>query len=772
MKGPEPIALRRAQHTLTATHGFTAFGTLREIEAPHRVALVDGRPAVLVWWSAQPLSKRSLALETAALLGDRDDIGYVWATSTGRPGDGQALRVGPDGVVPVDRLPDISAFVQRPLGARLDRIDWSRLTDAYGPATTTRDHLETLLTAADPAVREDAVFRLYLGICHQTVSLSEATAPSIPFLVAAGDRRDEVEVLRLLTDIAELAALPVDDLPADEGAWSRRSAMALGASAERFAAWVSEADDEERRAAALRLALAARRAAPGAARPLDAVLDEALAHREPVMRMLAVQALAADGDRDRLGEALADPALKVRAFAALPFLADRDWAKRDAAWAVMAEVLAAPDVTESWYRRLPGLDGHPLPDLLEAIGAAGRPAADAVLPRLVALCERWRLSWLLAPMLRVFFPDRRLPPPDATDRWQVAALAALCRNRRFWRAEDRAVLPAPFDGESTWAELRAYVAALPARAALDPAEAALDFPPLAPAALAAEIARDAVFADPDTDPETAGRKVRQLRLGPEVDDAVFAALCALCRRVTRLEALGARISDAGLAPLAGLDRLTHLRIEDLSLDGPALDALDHHPRLRELRLVGLGFGDAPLAVLAGLPRLAELWLCRMALAGEGLAELRDAPMLAVLGLRQCTLDRAAWRAIGGIEALEDLRLVDATLPRGALAGWHGLSRLTRLSLDTCVVPPGAFHGLPELPLRRVNLHGCAVDEAELRALARLPYLRDLVLSRTPLSEAAIEVLAAFPSGIRLGLAETGLSEHATRRLKRLRRRPR
>ncbi|MCB9528634.1 MAG: hypothetical protein R3F65_16200 [bacterium] len=772
MKGPEPIALRRAQHTLADEHGFTAFGTLADIDAPHRVALVDGRPVLLVWWAPEAPGKRAAALEAAALIGERDDIAYIWATATGRAGDGHALRVGADGVVPVDRLPDVAAFAPQPLGGRLDRVDWGRLTDAYGPATTTRDHLETLLTSADPALREDAVFRLYMGICHQTVSLSEATAPAIPFLVAAGERRDEIEVLRLLADIAELAALPVDDLPPEEAAWSRRSAMALGASAERFASWVSGADDEDRRQAALRLALAARRAAPGAAAPLDAVLDEALAHAEPTMRMLAVQALAADGNRDRLRGALADPALQVRAFAAVPFLAHADAAPRAAAWAAIAEVLADPDVTDGWYRATPGLDGHPLPDLLEAVAAAGRPAADPVLPRLVELLAGWRVAALIAPVLRVFFPDRRLPDPRETDRWQTAALAALCRNRRFWRSDERQLLPAPLDGDTTWTELRDHVAALPARAALTGAEAAFEFPPLPPSALAAEIARDAVFAAPECEAEVAGRKVRQLRLGPEVDDAVFAALCALCDRLQRLELVGARLTDQGFRPLAALDRLTHLRIDDVPLHGPGLDALDHHPRLRELRLVGLAFGDAPLAVLAGLPRLAELVLCRMALTGDGLTELREAPVLAGLMLRGCTLDRGAWRALGAIEALEDLRLCDTTLPRGALAGWCGLERLTRLSLDTCVVPPGAFHGLPELPLRRISLHGCAVDEAELRALARLPHLRDLVLSRTPLSEAAVDVLAAFPRGIRLGLAETGLSETATRRLKRLRRRPR
>lgn len=769
MKGLEPLALRRAQHTLTDLYGFTAFGRLGDIEAPHRVALVEGRPAVLVWWPATPLSARATAREVAALLGDRDDVDYVWAVATGQPGDGQVLRAGPDGVVPVDALPDATCFVTRPPDARLDRIDWAGLNDAYGPATGTRAHLDTLLNATDPALREDALFRLYMGICHQTVSLSEATAPAIPFLVLAGERPDEVEVLRLLADIAELAALPLDDSPPEEAAWSRRCAMALGASTERFAAWVLDADAPDRRAAALRLALATRRAAPSAAAPLGAVLDAALAHDDPTMRMLAVQALAADGNRDRLVGALDDPVLRVRAFAALVFLTASAPEQRRA-WAAIGEVLADPDATDTWYGDTPGLEGHPLPDVLDAIAAAGRPAADAVLSHVISLIERWRSPALLAPLLRAVFPERRPISTAPLDRWQVAALAALCRNRRYWRGDERAVLPAPFDGETSRAELVAALAAAPARAALDPVDAHTDFPRTTPAELAVEIVRDAAGVDRRVGPTTAGRRVRQLRLTADVDDDVFARVVALCPRLHRLELVEARVTDGGLVALAQLDRLTRLRIDRVPVDGRGLAVLAGHPRLRDADLAGLSGEGAALTGLAAAPQLAELALARMTVHAARLDALAGAAALTSLRLRGCQLDEAAWRAIGAIGALEHMRIAETTLPPRALAGWSPLTRLTRLTLDACVVPPGALDALPEIPVRRVELLGCAVDEAELRRLARLPHLRDVVFTRTPLSDGAVEVLAGLPRGIRLTVSEAGLSEAATQRLDRLRRR--
>lgn len=771
MNAPQPLALRRAQHTLADEHGFRAFGTLPDVYVPHVVARVDGRPAVLVWWSDEPIVARRALLATAALLGDRDDVAYIWAVTTGASGDGLAMRVGPEGVVAIERLPDVEAFRAPPIHAPLDAVDWNRLTDAYGPATATRDHLHTLLTAADPAERADAIYRLYLGICHQTVSLAEATAPSIPFLVAAGERPDAVGVLRLLTDIAELAGLPVDDVPADEAAWSRRCAMALGAAAPRIAAWVQGADVNPRRAAALRLALAVRRTAPGAAAPLDAVLDAALGDPDPVMRMLAVRSLSADGERDRLGPALGDGELRVRAFAALPLLTAGEPARRAKAWAVVAEALADLDVAERWFEDAPGLEGDAPMELLEAIAAAGRPAADAVGDGLIALLAREQYSARLGPLIRVFWPDRRVPDdPAAVDPLQTAALAALARNRRFWRAGERHILPAPFDGETEWREFRDRVAALPARAALPPERAAVDFDPRPPAEVAAELIRDAVRGHPGDDPAMLGRAVRRLVLGPELCDPVFAALCAACPLLDELELERPRLTDAGLAPIAGLGHLRTLRASGLDLHGHGLAALAALTRLRSIHLVEPGFDDRALIPLARLPRLGRLALTRAPLLGEGLAALADAPRLTELCVADGPLEPAAWSALGRLPTVTDVRLAGLTLPRAALADWRGPA-LTRLWLDGCVVPPGALCDLPPLAhLRRVTLSGCAVDEAELAALGGLPRLMDLELCRTPLSAAAVEVLAGLVGRIRLSLVETGLSAAAIRALRRRRRR--
>ena len=88
----------------------------------------------------------------------------------------------------------------------LDDVDWSSLTHAYGPATTTADELRTLLSG-DDRQRSEALASLVASICHQG-SVYPATAPAVPFLteIAASPSLPSafrVEVVQLLEFIAE-----------------------------------------------------------------------------------------------------------------------------------------------------------------------------------------------------------------------------------------------------------------------------------------------------------------------------------------------------------------------------------------------------------------------------------------------------------------------------------------------------------------------------------------------------------------------------------------
>ncbi|MFT5680009.1 MAG: hypothetical protein ACI8RZ_000914, partial [Myxococcota bacterium] len=64
--------------------------------------------------------------------------------------------------------------------SRLDDIDWSALTHAYGPATDTPDHLRAL---SDPEQGGTALDALYGSLCHQGTRYP-ASAAATPFVIA------------------------------------------------------------------------------------------------------------------------------------------------------------------------------------------------------------------------------------------------------------------------------------------------------------------------------------------------------------------------------------------------------------------------------------------------------------------------------------------------------------------------------------------------------------------------------------------------------------
>ncbi|XVV17177.1 HEAT repeat domain-containing protein [Actinoplanes sp. CA-131856] len=85
----------------------------------------------------------------------------------------------------------------------LDRIDWARLSHAYGPAADVPGQIRALCSA-DPDVRIEARWQLYGNIFHQGTRY-EATAYAVPFLIevlGAPGTADRVELLGLLSSIA------------------------------------------------------------------------------------------------------------------------------------------------------------------------------------------------------------------------------------------------------------------------------------------------------------------------------------------------------------------------------------------------------------------------------------------------------------------------------------------------------------------------------------------------------------------------------------------
>ncbi|MBZ0316361.1 MAG: hypothetical protein K8L91_08080 [Anaerolineae bacterium] len=84
------------------------------------------------------------------------------------------------------------------------KINWNDLEDAYGPATQIPFFLQDL-TSQETTKWAKAIFNLYMGICHQGVSIYEATSYTVPFLIEllqSDSIKCREHIFRLLGDIS------------------------------------------------------------------------------------------------------------------------------------------------------------------------------------------------------------------------------------------------------------------------------------------------------------------------------------------------------------------------------------------------------------------------------------------------------------------------------------------------------------------------------------------------------------------------------------------
>lgn len=170
----------------------------------------------------------------------------------------------------------------------LDRVDWARLTHAYGAAADTPGHIRQL-ASPHPEERKAARGALYATIFHQGTRYP-ATAPAVPFLFELLEDPDTQEKGQIITLLVHLAVgypgrfLPLGIDPAAEFAeaaaarpaddddsraadlyWEREAYEAVRRRVGRFRALAADSDDATRTAAVFALAwfpAAARKSAP------------------------------------------------------------------------------------------------------------------------------------------------------------------------------------------------------------------------------------------------------------------------------------------------------------------------------------------------------------------------------------------------------------------------------------------------------------------------------------------------------------------------------
>lgn len=246
----------------------------------------------------------------------------------------------------------------------------------------------------------------------------------------------------------------------------------------------------------------------------------------------------------------------------------------------------------------------------------------------------------------------------------------------------------------------------------------------------------------------------------QLDERAGPALAAL-RELRHLSLSHTLLRPEGVAALAALPHLTSLRYsgpehsfseKSRGLSQVALEAVGSLPGLTRLDLHHYGHAE-DLTPIAGLPRLTHLRLSQARTLGTRLAPLLRAPRLRSLDLSHLhveeeearvlgqmtglshlnldftSMDDAAFRHLGGLAGLVQLRLVSTWVSDrsvATLAGMKGLRTLTFLSRGqirgTCLSHLCGLHQLVEL-----NLDGVKLDAEHFAYFALMPQLQRLAL---------------------------------------------
>lgn len=231
-----------------------------------------------------------------------------------------------------------------------------------------------------------------------------------------------------------------------------------------------------------------------------------------------------------------------------------------------------------------------------------------------------------------------------------------------------------------------------------------------------------------------------LNLGLTMDSLGDAGITALARmdRLTHLDLGYMRrpLTDASLAALGGCASLESLALGSAALTDAGVARLAGAERLRRLELWDPAkLTDPSLVTIGRLSSLTSLWLGDIGkVTHRGLAALAALPHLGSLGLRTPGLDDDGLRALARAPALRSLFLDNCARVTDA-----GVTALTGLRDLRCL----RLHSLDHHPSRQITDRG-------LQALATLPHLAGLELDGVAgATHESIIKLLAHPSLVRI-----------------------
>lgn len=238
---------------------------------------------------------------------------------------------------------------------------------------------------------------------------------------------------------------------------------------------------------------------------------------------------------------------------------------------------------------------------------------------------------------------------------------------------------------------------------------------------------------------------RLVPMSPRITDAGMAHLAGL-KSLESLNLFGLRIGDAGVRHLS---QLTSLKALNLDMTRVTDSGMAHLAKLTSLEQLTLprGITDAGLVQLRDLTRMKSL-SARFRYAGGGLEPLRHMHSLESLTLPNNITDEDL-AILDGMPALKTLQFRSSLVTNQGmkhLASCRSLGYLALMGTEG-ITSSGLVH-LRGLPITKLSLRPCEVDEARLTPLLDLPQLRTLTIHSDSLRDDDLAAIGKL-TGLRL-----------------------
>lgn len=243
-----------------------------------------------------------------------------------------------------------------------------------------------------------------------------------------------------------------------------------------------------------------------------------------------------------------------------------------------------------------------------------------------------------------------------------------------------------------------------------------------------------------------------------VNDAGLETIASI-ENLNNLKLFRVNISDDGIAALGALPNLGVLNLDSTPITGRALETISGFPKIYSLTLTGTDIDAAGLAALQGLPSLNSLHMVRVkSFTPDMMSALAAHPGIATLSLSSNPIG-ASIRDLAGSK-VQSLSILTSGVSDEDGVGLAELSELVNFSANGNPIGDktiAAIAGLPRLNL--LQNPGTAVTDAAGPDFARMTRLKTLWIDETGVGDAFVAHLAGLPLET-LSLRKTAITDES------------